>query len=92
MAEIVYEGGLRRLRIAGTCTARESAAVREAVEHYGRSAPRLTVDLTGVATIASEVASALVSSVDDVEAAGCRVTILRKRESHVDRALRELHR
>jgi hypothetical protein len=92
MAEIAFEGGLRRLRIAGPCTAQDSTALREAVRSHGRSAARLTVDLTGVPSIAPEVVSALADTVGDVEAGGCRVTILRKCSSDVDRALRELHR
>lgn len=92
MAEIAFEGGLRRLRVAGPCTAQDSPALREAVESHARSAPRLTIDLTRVATIAPEAVSTLAETVGDMEAQGCRVTILRKCSSDVDHALRELDR
>lgn len=92
MAQIAFEGGLRRLRIAGPCTAQDSTALREAVERHGRSAPRLTIDLTGMASFAPEVVRTLAETVGAVEAEGCRVTIVRKCSSEVDHALRELHR
>ena len=92
MAEIAFEGGLRRLRVAGSCTAQDSTAVCEAVESHARSAPRLTIDLTGVGSVAPEVLSALADTVGEVESRGCRVTILRKCSSDVDHALRALHR
>ncbi|KQW43932.1 hypothetical protein ASC77_21285 [Nocardioides sp. Root1257] len=92
MAEIAFERGLRRLRVAGPCTARDSTALREAVDVHGRSAARLTIDLTGVPSISPEVVSVLADSVGAVEAEGCRVTIVRKCSSDVDHALRELHR
>ena len=92
MAEIAFEGGLRRLRIAGPCTAQDSTALCEAVDSHGRAAARLTIDLTGVPSIESQVLSALTDTVAAVEAEGCRVTILRKSSSDVDHALRELDR
>jgi hypothetical protein len=92
MTTIAFEDGLHRLRISGACTAVDATAVRDAAEGAGPDSPHLTIDLTGVADMAPEVAADLVAAVSGREARGCRVTIVRKCDGEVDRLLRELNR
>jgi hypothetical protein len=88
MCTITWEERQHRLRLSGTCDEGDREAVEEALEAVGDPGSVLIVDLTAVASLAQPVAESIVTACD--RTGGCRVSILRRHGSDVDRVLRSL--
>ncbi len=88
MSTLCYEAQHHRLRVAGTCGDDDAPRIREAVLSRARSGEALIVDLTAVTALTPNAARALLDAQKAAEP--CRVSMLRKRGSVVDRRLQEL--
>ena len=87
MCTIDYEARQHRLRVSGRCGDNAAAAIRDAIDTFGRGRPRLIVDLTALTNLPEDVALAMVEAAEAV--APCEVTFVRKHGSDVDRRLSE---
>jgi hypothetical protein len=87
MGTLSYDEQHRRLRVIGKCGEDEARRVCEALRDFARPGRPLIVDLTAVTVVTADVGRALVDAA--TAAADCRVTLLRKSGSAVDRCLRE---
>ena len=85
MCTIDYEARHHRLRVSGRCGDDAATAIREAISTFGRDSERLIVDLTALTSLSDEVAAAIVAAGEEVSP--CRVTVVRKHGSDVDRLL-----
>lgn len=89
MCTISWEAGQHRLRVAGECTEQDRSAVEAAIATYGEQQEGvLIIDLTGVRTLAPEVAQVIVAACGNP--VGCRVNVLRRHGTQVDRVLTEV--
>jgi hypothetical protein len=89
MCTISWEAGQHRLRLAGECTEDDKGAVEDALATYGEQHEGvLIIDLTGVRTLAPEVAEVIVAACDHQDR--CRVNVLRRHGTQVDRVLSEV--
>lgn len=87
MCTIDYEASHHRLRVSGRCGDDAATAIRDAIGAFGRGSDRLIVDLTALTDVTDEVAAAVVTAGDQL--APCRVTVVRKHGTDVDRLLSE---
>jgi len=85
MTTLDYEAEHHRLRITGVCRDDDAPALADVVSRLSRASVTLIVDLTAVSAMTPEVARSLVTS--QTAAERCRVTLLRKSGSMVDRRL-----
>ena len=90
MRALSFEPEHHRLRVAGRCGDDDVRQIQEAVGSHARSASALIVDLTAVTEVSAGVARALVAARSAAD--GCRVTLVRKSDSAVDRSLRQSER
>ncbi|MFC7496107.1 MULTISPECIES: hypothetical protein [unclassified Nocardioides] len=88
MCTITWEPTQRRLRLAGACTEGDRAALEDALAEVADAGPVLIVDLTAVDSLAPAAAEAIVATCG--HSRGCRVSVLRRHSSDVDRVLRDL--
>lgn len=86
MRTLSYEPQHPRLRVAGVCRDDDATHLHEAVLAFASHGTSLIVDLTAVTEATDDVARALLAA--QVASGTCRVTLVRKSDSSVDRRLR----
>lgn len=86
MGTITWQAGQHRLRLAGRFEEGDRGAVEDALAAIGDPGPVFIVDLTAVDSLDPSVVEILAAC---ERAEGCRVSVLRRSGSEVDRMLSE---
>lgn len=87
MATIAYEATCHRLRVSGRCAESERSAIEDAIVECGRRERVLIVDLSAVEWLDPFVAEGIACACGRLTE--CRVSVLRRHGTEVDRVLKE---
>ena len=90
MCRVSFEKRHPRLRISGACGASDEVSILRAVQQAVREGSTLVVDLTAATDLTPELAAALLDAQDT--APQCRVALVRKRGTVVDRRFQDAMR
>jgi hypothetical protein len=88
MGTIMWEPTQHRLRLGGSCGEEDRPVVERTLAGLEDEQPVLIIDLPAVEALAPPVAEVIVAACDRPD--DCRVSVLRRHGSQVDRVLRTL--
>jgi hypothetical protein len=88
MATIIFTATQQRLTVRGPCPESELSHLVGALEAFGRTCPRLVLDVTHVGVMSRPVAESILRACHRLEADGARVIVRARPDSAVDRMFR----
>jgi hypothetical protein len=87
VATIIFTATHQRVTVTGPCLDGDLTHLVDAVAAFGRTCPRLVLDVTRVGLMSRPVAEAILGSCDKLEAQGRRLIVHARPGSAVERML-----